>query len=186
MASMRRRQQEGGESNEESEDEAEKRQRQRQMEKEADMKNAEDLFGGMGISKNNRSGPKAVTLTDPSDLTKAVDLSKLKMFSPSNRDEFVQLRDILAPLLTANEKKAQYTTFVQDFTKQIAKDLSSDQIKKVVSTLTSLSNEKLREEKAAEKGGKKSKAAKTKSSLNASRDALRADTNAYDDDGLDE
>ena len=72
---------------------------------------------------------------------------------------------------------------MQEFSKQISKELPSDQIKKIASGLTTLSNEKMKEEKAAEKGGKKSKAAKTKSTLNATRDTTsRADTNAYDDD----
>jgi translation initiation factor 3 subunit J len=72
---------------------------------------------------------------------------------------------------------------MQEFTKQIAKDLPSDQIKKISSGLTTLSNEKLKEEKALEKGGKKSKAAKTKITLNASRDiSYKADTSAYGDD----
>ena len=87
------------------------------------------------------------------------------------------------PLLAANSSKAHYTLFMQEFTKQIAKELPSDQIKKIASGLTTLSNEKLKEEKAAEKGGKKSKAAKTKVALNASRDiSFRADTAAYGDE----
>jgi translation initiation factor 3 subunit J len=73
--------------------------------------------------------------------------------------------------------------FLQEFTKQLAKELPSDQIKKVASGLTALSNEKLKEEKAAEKGGKKSKAAKSKVALTASRNISSvADVNAYDDD----
>ena len=45
----------------------------------------------------------------------------------------------------------------------------------------------MKEEKVAEKGGKKSKAAKSKVALNASRDvSFKADTSVYDDDGLDE
>jgi translation initiation factor 3 subunit J len=73
--------------------------------------------------------------------------------------------------------------FLQEFVKQISKDLPSEQIKKIASGLTTLSNEKMKEEKAAEKGGKKTKAAKTKTALNASRDVgVRADTAAYDED----
>jgi hypothetical protein len=73
--------------------------------------------------------------------------------------------------------------FLQEFVKQISKDLPSEQIKKIASGLTTLSNEKMKEEKAAEKGGKKTKAAKTKTVLNASRDVgVRADTAAYDED----
>jgi len=75
---------------------------------------------------------------------------------------------------------------MQDFAKQLVKDLNSEQIKKIATGLSTMSNEKMREEKAAEKGGKKSKAAKTKTSLAASRDiASRADVTAYDD-GLEE
>jgi translation initiation factor 3 subunit J len=44
----------------------------------------------------------------------------------------------------------------------------------------------MKEEKAADKGGKKSKAAKTKTALSANRDVShKADTTNYDD-GLDE
>ena len=65
----------------------------------------------------------------------------------------------------------------------MAKDLPSDQIKKIASGLTALSNEKMKEEKAADRTGKKSKAQKTKVALVASRNtSTAADVNAYDDD----
>ena len=65
--------------------------------------------------------------------------------------------------------------------------MPSGEIKKVASVLTALSNERMKEEKLAEKGGKKSKAAKAKVSLAGARDVGRglADTTAYGgDDGL--
>lgn len=58
--------------------------------------------------------------------------------------------------------------------------MPSDQIKKVASSLTALGNEKMKEEKAAQSGGKKSKASKTKVSAVVSRDS-NADMNTYDD-----
>lgn len=186
MESMRRRAkaEEEGESDE-SEDEAEKRDRLRKMEKEADLKNAEDLFGSVGIS-NNRSAPKSITITDPKDSAQTIDLSSLKIFQPMSLTEFNKLRETLAPLLLGNSKKAQYVSFTQELSKQLVRDMSSDQTKKIASTLTTISNEKMREEKAAEKSGKKTKAAKTKTTLNASRNAAAsADVNSYDD-GLDE
>ena len=65
----------------------------------------------------------------------------------------------------------------------LTKDLPSGDIKTIASKLTTLSNEKMKEEKAAEKGGKKSKAAKTKTSLVASRDeSFRADTTSYENE----
>ena len=66
--------------------------------------------------------------------------------------------------------------------KQLARELSSEQIKKVTSGLTTIMNEKMKEEKAADKGGKKTKAAKTKATLSANRDvAHKADITSYDD-----
>jgi translation initiation factor 3 subunit J len=154
--------------------------------KEADLKHAEDLFGDLNIVGNNRNAVKPVTLQDSSNPTQTVNLSALSIFNPNNKEQFLKLRETLVPLLGANAKKAHYVLFMQEFTKQICKDLPSDQIKKIASGLTTLSNEKMKEEKLAEKGGKKSKAAKSKVTLNASRNiASTADMGAYDD-GLDE
>ena len=119
---------------------------------------------------------------DPNDPTSAVDLTSLPIFNPTTKDQFAKLRETLTPILAANSRKAHYTLFMQEFTKQIVKELPSEQIKKIASGLTTLSNEKMKEEKAAEKGGKKTKAAKSKTSLVANRDtSYRADTTVYDD-----
>jgi translation initiation factor 3 subunit J len=120
---------------------------------------------------------------DASDPTKTVDLSALPLFKPTTKSQFEQLRTVVGPILANNSKKPHYTSFLQDFAKQLAKDLPSDQIKKIASTLTALSNEKMKEEKAAEKGGKKTKAAKTKTSLaGVSRGGGVNDMNTYDED----
>jgi len=177
----RRRQQALEEESSEEEDEAERRARLRKSEKDSDLRHAEDLFGDLAIS-NNRAAGKHITLQqDPNDPTAAIDLSGLKLFDPNTKEQFVTLRETLVPLISQNAKKAQYALFMQEFTKRICKDLPSDQIKKIASGLTTLSNEKMKEEKAAEKGGKKTKAAKTKASLSAARDiSHKADTTAYD------
>ena len=171
------------ESSDEDETEQEKRERLRASEKEADLRHAEDLFAGVGIS----SGRKATTagnavLLNPSDPNSAIDLASIPLFNPSTKTQFEQLRVALVPILTSNAKKAHYGLFLQEFAKQLAKELPSDQIKKVASTLTTLSNEKMKEEKAAEKGGKKSKAAKTKTTLaGVGRGGTAADTGSYED-----
>ena len=187
IAEKKRQQQEedSDESDEESEDEAARRAQLRKTEKESDLKHAEDLFGNLGISKN-RSAGKPVAVADPKDPANRIDLSTLPIFNPQTKDQFLGLRETLGPLLEANSGKAHYGIFLQEFVKQVAKDLPSEQIKKIASTLTALSNEKMKEEKAAERGGKKSKAAKTKVTLAASRNiSQKADTTSYDD-GLDE
>ncbi|KAH7391973.1 eukaryotic translation initiation factor 3 subunit J [Pyrenochaeta sp. MPI-SDFR-AT-0127] len=180
QAALRRRQLEDDMSSDEEETEAEKRARLKQQELDGSRAQAEELFGDIGVS-NKRAG-KAVTLTDENNPGNAIDLSSLTLFNPNTKGQFTKLLDTLTPLVAANSKKGQYSLFLQEFTKQIAKDLPSDQIKKIASGLTTLSNEKMKEEKAAEKGGKKTKAAKTKTTLNAARDVgVRADTKAYDD-----
>jgi translation initiation factor 3 subunit J len=117
---------------------------------------------------------------DPKDPNNLVDLSTVALFDPKTKAQFEQLREVMAPIISGNSKKAHYTLFLVEFAKQLAKELPSDQIKKVASALTTLSNEKLKEEKAQEKGGKKSKAAKTKTTLAMSR-PTNTDTTAYDD-----
>ncbi|KAF2112346.1 eukaryotic translation initiation factor 3 subunit J [Lophiotrema nucula] len=183
---LRRRMMEEEESSDEEEDEATRRARLKKTEQDADLAHAEALFGGAGGAgevSNDRSAAKPVTIQDAADPTQVVDLSALSLFNPTTKDQFLKLRETLSPLLVNNTKKAHYTLFLQEFTKQICKDLPSDQIKKIASGLTTLSNEKMKEEKLAEKGGKKSKAAKTKASLVATRDvSYKADTNAYDED----
>jgi translation initiation factor 3 subunit J len=185
QAAMRKKMEEDMEEDSEEEDEAEKRARLREEEKLSDLANAEDMFGNIGISKN-RSAPKAVTVTEGDDPASAVDLSAMKLFKPANPAEWRKLNETLTGLLTANAKKPQYAIFMQDFAKQLVKDLNSDQVRKIATGLSTMSNEKMKEEKAAEKGGKKSKAAKTKPSVVAQKDVgSRADTAAYDD-GLEE
>lgn len=181
---MRRRlEDEDGSSDEEEEDEAARRARLRKTEQDADLAHAEELFGDAATTSDRRGAGKPVTLADDSNPGTAIDLGALALFNPSTKDQFAKLRETLVPLLTSNTKKAHYTLFLQEFSKQICKDLPSDQIKKIASGLTTLSNEKMKEEKAAEKGGKKSKAAKTKTSLVATRDvSYKADTAAYEDD----
>jgi len=121
-------------------------------------------------------------LLDASDPNSAIDLTTLPVFNPTTKTQFELLRNTLVPILAATSKKAHYSLFLQEFTKQLAKELPSDQIKKIASTLTTLGNEKMKEEKAAEKGGKKSKAAKTKTTLaGVGRTAASADVSTYDD-----
>lgn len=182
---MRRKMMEDMEDDSEEEDEATRRARLREEEKASDLRNAEDMFGNIGISKN-RSAPKAVTVQEGDDPASTVDLSSMKLFSPASPAEWRKLNETLTGLLTTNAKKPHYAIFMQDFAKQLVKDLSSDQIRKIATGLSTMSNEKMKVEKAAEKGGKKTKAAKTKPSVVAQKDvSSRADTMAYDD-GLDD
>ncbi|KAK4561167.1 Translation initiation factor 3 subunit J component [Recurvomyces mirabilis] len=173
-------------SDDEDDDDATRRARARASEKEADLEVAGDLFGGVGGVNPNRAA-KPVTVLSDADPGNALDLSTLPLFSPTTPQQFHDLRETLTRLLTANAKKPQYALFLPEFTKALCAGLNAEQVRKIGAGLNTLSNEKMKEEKAAEKGGKKSKAAKTKTSLVANRDVGRnADTALYDDGGLDE
>jgi translation initiation factor 3 subunit J len=174
-------------SDEDDEDDATRRRRLRETEINSDLVHAEDLFGAVQVP-NNRVVKQTVILTDSKDPMSTIDLATMPLFNPKTKEQFTKLRETLIPLIGANSKHAQYTLFLQEFTKQICKDLPSEQIKKIASGLTTLSNEKMKEEKAAEKGGKK-KNTKAKTVLKADKtftSSKMVDTMAYDDDGLDE
>ncbi|CAI7639400.1 unnamed protein product [Penicillium pancosmium] len=165
------------------ETEAERRERLRQQEQDSDLQHAADLFSGIDMNRN-RGAPKAVVVTDSADPTNSIDLSAMPLFKPTTKDQFARLSDTLIPLITPHSKKPQYSLWAQEFTRRLVKELPSAEIKKMASALTTAGNEKQREERAADKGNKKSKAAKTKVSLVSNRDN-QIDNNAYDgDDGL--
>lgn len=175
------------EESDEEETEEERRIRMRRTEKESDLKHAEDLFGDAGLSLRNgrkatASGSVIQFGSDPND---TVDLATLPLFNPSTKGQFETLRNTMVPIIGGCHKKAHYTLFLQEFTKQLAKELPSDQIKKIGSALTTLSNEKLKEEKAADKTGKKTKAQKTKTQLVTNRPNT-TDVGAYDEDAFGE
>jgi translation initiation factor 3 subunit J len=134
-------------------------------------------------TKTKAAPNKALVVEDKSNPGQAIDLSTIPLFKPTTKSQFDALSATLAPLLAASSSKPHYSLWVQDFVKKICTDLASTEIKKAASGLTALSNEKLKEEKAQEKGGKKSKAAK-KTTLAAGRDIGRgvADTTSYEND----
>jgi translation initiation factor 3 subunit J len=172
------------ETSSEEEDEEEQRARLRRTEQESDLKHAEDLIGDIDLNKKRSAAPRTVVLQDASDpSSKAIDLSSLPLFKPATKAQFATLTDTLIPVLTAQSKKPQYTLWASEFTKRLVKEMPSQEIKKVASAITAVSNEKLKEERAADKGGKKSKAAKTKTSL-VTRSVNHVDTTSYADDDL--
>ncbi|EEY19941.1 conserved hypothetical protein [Verticillium alfalfae VaMs.102] len=166
-------------------DDSDKRERLRRTEKDSDMKHAQDLFGDVGSVPAGRKATTAgaAVALDASDPTRTVNIADLPLFKPTTKTQFENLRNTLVPIIGAHSKKAHYAIFLQEFAKQLAKDLPSDQVKKVASTLTALSNERMKEEKAAQGGGKKTKASKNKTSLVANR-ADVIDTKTYEDDGF--
>ncbi|PWW72021.1 translation initiation factor eIF3 subunit [Tuber magnatum] len=165
----------------EDETPAERRAREERMRIEGDLAHATDLFGTVGVGAGSGgTKDKPITTGDPEDPTRSIDLSSLPLFAPKGKDEFTRLREVLVPLLVANTKKAHYSLFLQEFVRQLGRDMSSEQVRKVASGLTTLANEKQREEKATDKGGKKTKAAKGKATLAATgKESDKFDTTDY-------
>jgi len=153
----------------------------RMAEKEADLKNAQDLLGDVDRAKA-RTANKGLVVEDAKNPGQAIDLSDLPLFKPGTKGQFDALSEVLIPLLRNSSSKPHYTIWVANFVKQICQDMPSVEIKKAASGLTALSNEKLKEEKERDKGGKKTKAQKTKTTLAAGRSIGRgaADTEAYE------
>ncbi|KAI6779130.1 putative eukaryotic translation initiation factor 3 subunit EifCj [Emericellopsis cladophorae] len=165
----------------EEETEAQRRERLRRTEKEGDLAHAEDLFGSVGISSGRKANTAgAAVQIEKDDPTKTVNLAALPLFNPTTKSQFEQLRNTLAPIITANAKNSHYANFLQEFSKQLAAEMSSEATKKVSSSLTALANEKMKAEKDQAKGGsKKTKASKTKATL-VSNHADDDETGNYD------
>ncbi|KAI6380310.1 Translation initiation factor 3 subunit J component [Pyricularia grisea] len=163
------------------ETEAQRRERLRRTEKEADLAHAEDLFGDIGVPSGRKVKAASTSVSiDPSDPSKTVELSDLPIFNPKTKTQFEDMRQALIPLITASSgRKPHYNNFMEEFVRQLCTDMPSENIKKISSKLTALSNEKMKQEKAAA-GTKKTKAAKTKTSLVANRAGV-TDTNSYED-----
>lgn len=151
----------------------------RRSEQDSDLRHAEDLLSA-GMGKSSR-GTKAITIESKDRPGEAIDLSSIPLFRPATKTQFEALSEVLVPLLRESSNKPHYAIWINNFCRQICQDLPSADIKKAGSTLTTLSNEKMKEEKASDKTGKKTKAQKTKTTLAAGRDMGRADTTAYDD-----
>lgn len=185
-ANRRRMAEQGLDDSDEEEDEATRREQAKAAEKNADLRHAQDLFGDVDLRNNKKAGNKATVVTDANNPGQAIDLATMSLFKPSTKNQFDQLSDALTPLIRASSTKPHFALWMPNFAKGICQDMSSVDIKKVASALTALSNEKMKEEKS--KDNKKTKAVKTKTTLQADRSMGRgaADTNAYDEDGLDD
>lgn len=181
----RQRMKEEGDDDSDEETDVQRKERLLREQKEADLRHAEDLFGGDvgSVPSSRKAVIKGSVVPDPKNPDNLIDLSSMPLFDPKTKAQFETMREVMAPIIGGeNAKKAHYALFLTEFAKQLARDLPSDQIKKVASSLTTLSNEKMREEKQ-QGGAKKTKAAKTKTTLAINRPTV-TDTTAYDDEAF--
>jgi len=97
---------------------------------------------------------------------------------PLSKEDFDKFEELLRAKITKYEKSPHYVPFLENLFRQIAIDLEADDIKRLGSTLTALSNEKAKQQK-----GTKGKKKKQKASLVVGKDTddVLAETGGYDE-----
>ncbi|KAF3940266.1 hypothetical protein ABW19_dt0208918 [Dactylella cylindrospora] len=162
--------------------------RNRMAEMASDLANAGDLLGavaiGSQVSRKSAVDKSLIQHKTDSGEQLTLDLANLPLFQPKLKADFDDVKSKMVPLFANMQKRGHYPIFLQEFFRETAKGLSSEQIKKLSSSLTALSNEKLREEKAADTKGKKTSKAKSKATVtlggSGAGKGVAADTTNYD------
>lgn len=188
-------------------DEATRRELLRKAELSADLNNAADLFGGLGVAGDDidlTAHPRerlAKAAPAKPAFTKDTPLTEHPLFMPSNKQEYEKLRKALAPALTelAENSPLNYASSLAiDLIRDLVQPLSVENLRKVNSTLAVVQKEKEKQERQARlqksggtaTGGAGKKKAKplVKTNVNNSfkKDAFDDMEAAYDDFGDDD
>ena len=137
---------------------------EKQRELESDLTNATELFGSATVkgacvkqyyslvcSKNAWPGLVYLGSSD-------ADLDKILKSNPNSKEDFVALSDaIIAHIIKRHQDKPLYGTFVEHHVRALAAPLRDVEVRKAASGLTTLANEKQREQREKLSGKKKPK-----------------------------
>ncbi|KAI1310506.1 Translation initiation factor 3 subunit J component [Mortierella claussenii] len=148
--------------NETEEEKFERRLREKNAIIESDLANAADLFSGVKITDG------VVTSA-----------SGLEAMKPKTKDEFNEFTTELVALIQKHEKQGLYVSFLEGLFRELAQGVRDVDVRKFVSTLTTLANEKQKAAKDAQKSKKKGSA---KPSLVAAKINTTVDTKDYSND----
>ncbi|KAI0312938.1 eukaryotic translation initiation factor 3 subunit J [Amylostereum chailletii] len=141
-----------------------KAQADRERELAADLKNAAELLGSAAIGG-----------------TSDKELDKLVSANPRTKEDFIALSSsIIEYLIKRHQDKPLYAAFVEHHVRELALPLRDVEVRKAASGLTTLANEKQKQQREATSGKKKPKAA-TKPVLGAVKTANKYDTEVYDE-----
>ncbi|KAK9240403.1 eukaryotic translation initiation factor 3 subunit J [Lipomyces kononenkoae] len=148
---------------EKNETPAERRARLQAIELQSDLDNAANLFGDV-LELEDKQVPQAPQVpaanvsAEGGAQIKEPDLEDLAIMKPNTKEQFDELNTRLSVLLTSLSRNPAYaTTFLPSFMKTLVQPLNSEQVRKCASTLTAVSNEKIKEERASDKSSKKKK-----------------------------
>jgi len=137
---------------------------EKERELESDLHNATELFG-------------SATVKGSSD----TDLDTILKSTPKSKEDFIALSDaIIAHVIKRHQDKPLYAAFVEHHARALAAPLRDVDVRKAASGLTTLANEKQREQREKASGKKKPKSA-GKPVLGASKLGNKLDTTVYDE-----
>ena len=92
--------------------------------------------------------------------TSSKELDSLISAQPRTKDDFIKLsNDIITYIIKRHQDKPLYATFVEHHVRELAAPLRDVEVRKAASSLTTLANEKQKEQRDKTAGKKKTKAA---------------------------
>ncbi|KAF8206192.1 translation initiation factor eIF3 subunit [Mycena galopus ATCC 62051] len=145
-------------------DPREKARRDKERELNADLNNAADLLGSAALGGTSSS-----------------ELDSLISFQPRTKDDFVKFSDqIIEVIIKRHQSKPLYASFVEHLSRELAMPLKDVEVRKVASGLTTLANEKQKEQRDKASGKKKPKAT-SKPAIGAAKASSKVDTSMYDE-----
>jgi len=145
-------------------DPREKAKRDKERELKADLHNAAELFGAAAHGG-----------------TSSTDLDSLLSFQPRTKEDFHTLSSrIMELIIKRHENKPLYASFVEHHVRELAMPLKDVEVRKAASSLTTLANEKQKEQRDKASGRKKPKTA-NKPALGGLKGSTRLDTGVYDE-----
>lgn len=136
-------------------DEKTRRELQRKAELDSDLNNAADLFGGLGLNDHPREKTARLAAEAKAKqpvITSDTPLTVHPLFQPESKADFEKLRKGLSAIMTtlATQSSMNYASSLAiDLTRDMAKPMSTENIRKLISTLNLVLKEKEREERQA-------------------------------------
>lgn len=136
---------------------------QRARELESDLKNTGDLLGAAALGDA------------PSEL------AELVTFNPRTKEDFQKLSNmIIEHVIQRHQSKPLYASFIELHARALAEPMRDVDVRKVASGLSTLANEKQKEQRDKASGKKKPKAAQ-KPGLGLAKAGTKVDTSAYEE-----
>lgn len=136
---------------------------QRARELESDLKNTGDLLGAAALGDA------------PSEL------AELVTFNPRTKEDFQKLSNmIIEHVIQRHQSKPLYASFIELHARALAEPMRDVDVRKVASGLSTLANEKQKEQREKASGKKKPKAAQ-KPGLGLAKAGTKVDTSAYEE-----